>query len=303
MFSIEKNYIKEQNTLINDLRKELLQNRIELNELKNKLQNNVQTPLDTEDSAILDDKSSSIDESFIHSDNIDDIFKEDSYLKEEEPNINFDIPKIYETYIPKNIIFQLQELNTDQLFRGKKKFVSIIKIKIDVINLLSKQLAPEAYVKFYNKVFNQISSNVYKHEGIINKYTGSDFLIIFGLFDEDYSRSAKNVLNCVKELNNKIEIINEYLDEKNLNSIKLSIGIHAGNVIIGQVGPINPNEILIMGDEVVIADYIANLSKEHNFKPIFSETIKDLLDDYIQLNEVDQIEIIGLKKEISVYQL
>ncbi|MDH4128666.1 MAG: adenylate/guanylate cyclase domain-containing protein [Spirochaetota bacterium] len=303
MFSIEKNYIKEQNTLINDLRKELLQNRIELNELKNKLQNNVQTPLDTEDSAILDDKSSSIDESFIHSDNIDDIFKEDSYLKEEEPNINFDIPKIYETYIPKNIIFQLQELNTDQLFRGKKKFVSIIKIKIDVINLLSKQLAPEAYVKFYNKVFNQISSNVYKHEGIINKYTGSDFLIIFGLFDEDYSRSAKNVLNCVKELNNKIEIINEYLDEKNLNSIKLSIGIHAGNVIIGQVGPINPNEILIMGDEVVITDYMANLSKEHDFKPIFSETIKDLLDDYIQLNEVDQIEIIGLKKEISVYQL
>ncbi len=341
MFSIEKNYIKEQNVIIQSLKNKLEQNKEQLIILENVLKGyekkdgnsskNSEEFSSLEDvytgeediissNQVSEDKLDQLLESTDEEDLSEDWVEENSFdpldsdssstdtvqnspsSMEELSLSTIDIPAVYEAAIPRDIIARLQELNPDQLFRGKRKFVTLVQLNIHEVNQLSEQLIPEAYVKLYNKLFNQIFTSVYNHKGMINQYFGEQILAVFGLFDEDHEAQAQNAISCVQEMDHKVHSINTYLDEKGLNPIHSSIGIHSGEVIVGKVGAIKETTIFIMGDEVKISGELAHLSKDYDFKPIISKSTKDLLGKS-KLEKLPPQTIVGLKKKLKVYKL
>ncbi len=333
MFSIEKNYIKEQNSIIQDLQKELMSSKHEISSLKDKLQD-----LTLSKPNVTIDEKSTKDDNFM---TLDDIFSEDGtdeiekdiQEKEEEivrlhindlemplniinaempipkESINnpspslINIPATYEMYIPQSVIGNIQELNPDHFYRGKRKFVTLIKIIINDTNKLSKRLSPESYVKLYNKIFNQIFSTVYKHSGIINQYFGESLLVVFGLFDVDHPAHANKAINFIQELNIKIKSINEYLAEKSLDGIKLSCGVHSGAVIVGKIGSIKENNLLILGNEMRIVESLSYQSSYNDHLILLSEKTFELLEDNEMLQEMDSVIIHDSDEDLKVYRL
>ncbi|GMT48872.1 MAG: hypothetical protein IEMM0008_0411 [bacterium] len=345
MFSIEKNYITEQNTIIQSLKNKLEENKKQLISLENELniheKKSGNGAIDSEEFSSLEDvytgEEDMLTSNQVSEDKLDQLLKstdEEDVLgdwndeqKEENsidptfetldndspadksppPKAEFslasiDVPAIYEAAIPRDIIARLQELNPDQLFRGKRKFVTLVQLNIHEVNQLSTQLIPEAYVKLYNKLFNQIFASVYNHKGMINQYFGEQVLAVFGLFDEDHKGQAQNAISCVQEITHKVQSINAYLDEKSLNPIHSSIAVHSGEVIVGKVGAIKETTIFIMGDEIKISGELVHLSKDYDFSPIISKSTKDLLGKS-KLKKLPSHPIVGLKKKLTVYKL
>ncbi len=349
MFSIEKNYIREQNAIIQSLKNKLEQDKEQLIILENLLKGyekkDGNNGTDSGEFSSLEDvytgEEDMITSNQVSEDKLDQLLEltdeedlSEDWLEDQEgessldPSLDpldsssssadtgqnspssveelslstIDIPAIYEAAIPRDIIAHLQELNPDQLFRGKRKFVTLVQINIHEINQLSKQLIPEAYVKLYNKLFNQIFTSVYNHGGMINQYFGEQILAVFGLFDEDHEAQAQNAVTCVQEISTKGQSINAYLHEKNLTPIHSSIGLHSGEVIVGKVGAIKETTIFIMGDEVKIAGEVTHLSKDYDFSPLISKSTKDLLAKS-KLKKLLSHPIVGLKKKLTVYKL
>ncbi len=347
MFSIEKNYITEQNTIIQSLKNKLEKNKKQLITLENELSEHEK---EDESSVSSSKEFSSLEDVYtgeediitsnqVSEDKLDQLLKstdeedvlEDWNDEKEESSFDpifetlessdspsdtgyntppkkefslssIDVPAIYEAAIPRDIIARLQELNPDQLFRGKRKFVTLVQLNINEVNQLSSQLIPEAYVKLYNKLFNQIFASVYNHRGMINQYFGEQVLAVFGLFDEDHKAQAQNAVSCVQEINHKVQSINDYLNEKSLNPIHSSIAVHSGEVIVGKVGAIKETAIFIMGDEIKISGELVHLSKDYDFSPIISKSTKDLLGKS-KLEKLPSHPIVGLKKKLTVYKL
>ncbi len=231
-------------------------------------------------------------------DEISELANQESVQK---PQYDQSIQAIIDTYIPKNILANLNEMNLEHVYRGKRKFVTLMRMKVDQVNLLSQHLSPESYVKLYNKTFNHIFSLIYRHEGIVNQFTGENLLGVFGLFDTDDAANAAKVIDCIKDLSRRIRVINDYLNEKGLSEINIGIGVHSGEVIIGSLGQLGAKDFHIFGDEVKICDFVENLSKKYHFQAVFSEKTMTLLRDDYSFKELDLLSIPGIKEESKVF--
>jgi len=377
MFSLDKNYIKEQKIIINSLRQEIqqkdeliaqlqiLSDAASLEESDDLLEENlvdvssVKEELDdielddlsddislTESRDISDEEDTSeidtasleefddlleeelTDESSPNktsADQIDDMFEEELALDvnvegEELPDSDTDeeskpqqfsdkisladieIPEVYEMALSKKLLAHLDIINPNNYYRGKRKFVTLLLIKIDEATLQT-QLSPVAYVKLYNKLLNQTSTSVYNNNGIINQFAGTYFLAVFGLFDTHNSAAAKNALKSAQEINHKIQAINQYLQEKDLNSITSGMGLHSGEVVLGKVGATDTKDILIMGDAVKVAESLSEVSKKQKIKAIFTDVTENLLPANHPLSELGTLVLPGLRQKIKSFKL
>ena len=333
MFSIEKNYLREQNILISQLNKELKDSHEEIERLSQSAHiANVSlagdkvpltNPDDGEFSEIDDiypDDLSDTDMGDLSETQIDDLLG-DKDLSELDPDLqkelnrpepppvasftldDLDIPDTYEMYIPKYLLTHIKELNPQNYYRGKRKFVTLVPIKYTEANQLYKQLSPDAYIKFSNKLFNQVFASIYKHGGIVSDYSGERLMAVFGLFEVDHPAQAKKALACVGELTHKLKAINEYLTEKNLSTVNICLGAHCGEVIVGKVGTIRGGDLLIMGDMVRVADAVCDSSRQLGYIPVLSDKTKDILGDHVKVTGEHSIDIPGYPTPINIYTI
>lgn len=124
---------------------------------------------------------------------------------------------------------------------------------------LSQQLDPE---EFHHKInqYQQICEEVVdKLDGYVAQFLGDGVLIYFGYpkaHEDDARRATKAAVDIIKNLN-EISIPN--IERKPL--LKVRIGIHTGNVVIGDMGRSSKREQLAIGDVPNIAALIQKQAK------------------------------------------
>ncbi|MDH5680829.1 MAG: adenylate/guanylate cyclase domain-containing protein [Spirochaetota bacterium] len=333
MFSIEKNYLREQNFIINKLKKDLKESHEEIERLSqsshiaNSSLAGDKVPLTNPDAGefsgideIYPQDSTESDIGDISEEQLDELLA-DNDIKHLDPELqkelennhlppvasfsldDIDIEETYEMYIPKYLLAHLKELNPQHYYRGKRKFVTLVPVKFLEINQLYKQLSPEAYIKFSNKLFNQLFASIYKHGGMVSGYSGENLMAVFGLFDVDHPSQARKALACVEELQHKLQTINDYLNDKDLHSVNACVGVHCGEVIVGKVGPVKGGDLLIMGDIVRVADAVCESSRALNYQTVISDKTKDILGDSFSVKEEHAIDVPGSNGQMRVYSL
>jgi adenylate cyclase len=150
------------------------------------------------------------------------------------------------------------------------------------------------------RLFGLFRKCIEMNSGRIIETAGDGLYAVFG-FTEDITTAVNNAAKAGLSILNELDKFNEQYLEKYFNHFfQVGIGLHAGNVIVGNVGIGVNNNLTVMGLAVNVASRLQAATRELNNSFVVSKEVYDLLDDP-PASDARNLDLKGIRYHLPVY--
>ena len=108
-----------------------------------------------------------------------------------------------------------------------------------------------------NKIVKYLTELIEKHGGIIEKYLGDGIIAFF-------PSECETALLCALEMQEVMNDLRKEFSEKNLPELKIGIGVHYGNVLIGTAGDASRMSEISISKDLSILQHAESATKRYN---------------------------------------
>lgn len=196
-------------------------------------------------------------------------------------------------YFPPNIVEQLAQLD-EPLGAVRAQPVAVMFADIVGFTRMAEQMEPERIVGLLREFHARLERAVFDHGGTLDKFLGDGVMATFGT-PETSPRDAANAVASAKAMLTAIDEWNKELSEAGQTPIQLSVGIHYGNVVLGNIGAERRLEFAVLGDTVNVASRLENLTRERACRAIISDDLVRAVRS--QPNERSEALLAGFRQE------
>lgn len=130
---------------------------------------------------------------------------------------------------------------------------------------------PYDVVFLLNRFFDAIVPAITKAGGRVDKYLGDGLLALFEAPDE--TRSSRAALRATGDIGRALERFNRQLTGEGMAPIRVGIGLHLGNVVLGEIGAAGDAPRTIIGETVNAASRLEAMTKELRVELLISEPV------------------------------
>ena len=209
------------------------------------------------------------------------------------------VQSLFSKYVHKDVLKELIRTSSSLDFSGEKRDMSILFSDLRGFTTLSESLSPEELTRILNAYFSAMTSSILNEKGTIDKFIGDAVMAFWNapLHVHDHpTHAVKAGLHMQQALLD--------FNEKHGTSLAMGVGVHRGEVIVGNVGSEERVNYTILGDAVNLASRIEGLTKKYGVLTIVSEDIKDSVHDAnILFRKLDVITVKGKAKPTVLYEV
>jgi len=181
--------------------------------------------------------------------------------------------------------------------KHERRFVCVLFLDIRDFTPFVESKTPEEIIEYQNNVLGFMMEKIIEHGGIVNTVLGDGFMATFGA-----PISAGN--DCLQAYKAAVEIMQMVREKSRTGQIpptKIGIGMHAGNVVAGNVGTKTRKQYLVTGNTVIIASRLEQLNKQYGSSLIISKEVVERLPAAMNLPKVfDQVMVKGRSKPVQI---
>ena len=153
-------------------------------------------------------------------------------------------------------------------------------------------------IALLNDYFDTMSDPVERHGGEILKFIGDGMLAIFPLAEPD---ACAELLAAVSEARQGMASLNAERVARGMDPLGYGIGVHAGDVMYGNIGSRKRLDFTVIGPAVNVAARLETLTKEVRRDALFSSTFVEMLKDPAGLEHVGSHPLHGVGAPVDVY--
>lgn len=208
----------------------------------------------------------------------------------------------FKKYVPSDLVLQLNALKQEAVLGGEKRELSIFFSDIADFTSISEQLTPEELVRWLAAYFNGMSRIVLDNAGTLDKYIGDAIMAFWGA---PLPRENHAGLACAAALQ-----CQQYLDRLATECAAEShpvfhtrIGIHTGEVIVGNIGYEERMNYTVIGDAVNLASRLEGLNKFYQTRIIISEDTFSRVKDEFVARKLDLVAVKGKTRGVLIHEL
>ena len=145
---------------------------------------------------------------------------------------------------------------------------------IDVVGFtrLAEQLDAEATVAVLRGLHRRLETAVFEHGGTLDKFLGDGVMATFGT-PRASGRDAANALEAARAALAAADKWNAKRAGRGAQPIRLAVGLHIGEVVLGDVGSDRRLEYAVIGDTVNVAARLEQLSRELDARLVASDEL------------------------------
>jgi adenylate cyclase len=200
-------------------------------------------------------------------------------------------------FVPEKFLTWMGEQSQDyqHLSSGLHSTVDLAVMFLDIrsFTTLCELMENDDIFAFLEDLFTGFGQEIYEHEGLIEKYMGDAILALFN--------SSERAVNAARGIQKQLIKLNEIRNQQGKVQIKVGIGIHSGEVIIGTLGDEYRLQTTVLGDCVNIAARLEELTKEHGTGILISERVRQSLKDPESFENVGSLTLRGRFSTLKVY--
>lgn len=165
------------------------------------------------------------------------------------------IYKTFGRYLSEDIVKSILDTDGGLQIGGKKQEVTIMFSDLRGFTAISEIMGPTDLIAMLNHYLAEMIEIINKYKGTILEFIGDAIVVVFSapIYDE---RAGENAVNCAVAMQNQMEKVNAYNIEKKFPKIEMGIGIHTGDVILGNIGSEKKTKYDIIGKNVNLASRI-----------------------------------------------
>jgi adenylate cyclase len=174
-------------------------------------------------------------------------------------------------YFSPNMVDDLAQ--SDQpLGTVRRQDIAVLFADIVGFTRLSENQPPEAVISLLREFHGRMEASVFAHHGTLDKYIGDGVMATFGT-PAVGPRDACNALACAREMVESIESWNRARVQRNEPPIRVSVGVHFGPVVVGDIGGEHRLEFAVIGDTVNVASRLENLTRSLDAEIVIGEDL------------------------------
>jgi adenylate cyclase len=168
--------------------------------------------------------------------------------------------------------------NPSQYFetlKGVRKKVTVFFADIRGFTPLVERLPADEVIALLNDVLTSMTDVIFYHEGTIDKFLGDGLMAVFGAplsHPDDTNRAVQAAI----DIQRAVKRMNTEREKSNREPIQVGIGIHTGEVVVGNIGTKDRLDYTVIGDSVNLASRLQAVASggeiiisEHAFEECF----------------------------------
>lgn len=189
-------------------------------------------------------------------------------------------------YFSPNIVRELSS-NKQKLDRPAVQPVAILFADMIGFTSVSERLSPEELVELLRDFHGRLARKAFAHDGTVDKYIGDAIMVHFGT-PRTRRDDPVRALACAVGMIAEMKQWNAERIKRGDTPINIGVGVHFGDVIVGNIGDERRLEYTVLGDTVNVASRLEHLSRDIGSPLIVSD---DLI-EAVRANGVDPLSIL-----------
>ena len=208
------------------------------------------------------------------------------------------VRKAFEHYLPKNVVDQLVE-NLGEIGAVSETVYGVcLFTDAEHYTTLSETLDPKELGAFMNRYYETMFRPVKEHGGVVSNLAGDSMLAIWVSATPDAALRDKACLAAI-DINRAVQNLYGPSDPHRLNT---RIGLHYGDIFLGNIGGGDRYQHSVMGDIVNTASRIEGLNKHLGTRLLVSAEVIDQLGGLLT-RELGSFRLKGKSRPIGIHEL
>ncbi len=210
------------------------------------------------------------------------------------------VNRAYARFVPREFLEQLGQDTITKVSLGDQiqKQMTVLFSDIRSFTSISEMMSPRDNFDFINNYLKVVSPVIRDHGGFIDKYIGDAVMALFPNSPDGAVRAAIAMQKAVVDFNKANA-------ENGRPPIRIGIGLHRGNLMLGTVGEEQRMDGTVISDAVNLASRLEGVTKDYGAGLIISESVYEALSDKsaIHVRYLGQVVVKGKKNAVKIYEV
>jgi adenylate cyclase len=174
-------------------------------------------------------------------------------------------------YFSPNLVNELSR-SSSELDRPQVQPAAVLFADMVGFTAISEKLDPNALVALLRDFHGRLARLAFAHGGTVDKYIGDAIMVHFGTPRPRHDDPAR-ALACAAAMIEEIARWNGERRARGEPAVSLGVGVHYGEVLVGNIGDARRLEYTVLGDTVNVASRLERLTREAGTPLIVSEAL------------------------------
>lgn len=184
---------------------------------------------------------------------------------------------------------------------GQEQRLAMLFADIRGFTPFAEAMLPYDVIHVLNRYFHHVGQAIQRHGGSINSYMGDGLMALFGL--QETTGAALGAIRAGLDMLAAVEQLNRYLISLYQRELRIGIGVHVGDVVVGAVGSGDNRRVTAIGDAVNIASRIETANKAAGTSFLISHETYLEARAHVQINRSLRAALAGKRGEYTLYEV
>jgi adenylate cyclase len=185
---------------------------------------------------------------------------------------------------------------------GSERPVTVVFVDLRGSTTLGEARLPYDVLFILNQFFHEMTRALVATHGHYSQFTGDGLMALYGL-SGDAAAGAVDAVRGAREMLTRLEELNRQLHADLRQPLRIGIGIHHSEAIVGAMGPPRSQIITAIGDTVNTCARLESLTKDYGCSVVLSRQAAEVAGLRLVGHPLHQAPVKGRNEPVEFYAL
>jgi adenylate cyclase len=205
-------------------------------------------------------------------------------------------------FVPVGLVRRLVESGKPLQPGVEQRFMTVLFSDVEGFTTLAEQLAPHELTEQTSRYFESVTGAVADEQGTIDKFIGDSVMAFWGApatLDDHAFHACRAALRA----RHRMARLGAEWAASGRKPMRVRIGVHCSDVVVGNVGSPERLSYTVMGDGVNTASRIEGLNKQFGTTICISDAVLSQVGDRVVARPLELLSVRGRSGRFMVHEL
>ena len=203
-------------------------------------------------------------------------------------------------YLTDEVVDAVLESPSGLQMGGEKRKLTMMMTDLRGFTSLSERLAADRVVKLLNRYLAAMVPIIKQYQGTIDEFIGDAIFVLFGapVWQED---DAERAVACAVAMQIAMDEVNAENRKEDLPEVEMGIGLHTGQVVVGNIGSSERMKYGVVGSNVNLTSRIQACTIGGQI--LVSETTRQELGNKLKIGKQMEVRAKGVEHPVVLFEI
>ncbi|MCA0905607.1 adenylate/guanylate cyclase domain-containing protein [Ruegeria marisrubri] len=180
--------------------------------------------------------------------------------------------------------------------QGQERQLAVLFLDMRSFTARTTGQLPYDIVFLLNRFFDAVVPAITKEGGVVDKYMGDGLLAVFE--KPNAAASARAGLKAAIDISHALDEFNEQLKAEGSPGIRIGMGLHLGDLVVGEIGAAGHASKTIIGDAVNVASRLESETKALKVELLVSQELLKAAGLVVPQDDIRLFQLRGVSEPI-----